>query len=400
MRVLFLTHRLPYAPNRGDRIRAFHIVRTLAAAVDMDVVSLVHDQEEAAQVGTLEALGVRVTACRTAPWRGYLRATLGAAGGRPATHHLLDAPGLKEALESVVRQRPPDLVLAYCSGMARFAVEEPLAKYPFVLDFVDVDSQKWVALAERTAWPKRWIYRREARCLGRFEARAALRAAASLVVNDREREVLRRLSPDARIHVVGNGVSLDDLKPTGPPANAPRVVFCGVMNYEPNVEAVTWFAREAWPDIRKAYPEAVFQIVGSNPTSAVERLRSIDGIEVTGRVADVRPYLWQSAVSVAPLFTARGIQNKVLEALAAGVPTVVTPQVYEGLPDRVRPGCRVAGSRDEFVGEVLAILALSPAERRHLSLQADLGELTWDAQLASLPRILRDAASSPSRMSR
>jgi polysaccharide biosynthesis protein PslH len=392
VRVLFLTHRLPYAPNRGDRIRAYHIIRTLAQRTSLEVVSLAHDERELAEIDSVRRLGARVTAVRTAPARGYLNAGVNLATNRPLTHALLDAPQLHGILEDVVHERPPDVVLAYCSGMARFAFEPPLDRFPTVIDFVDIDSEKWSALAGTSSAPRRWLYAHEARTLGVFEADAAERAAASLVVTDREREALLRIAPGANVHVVYNGVAIGDLQPTSPPVDSPRVVFCGVMNYTPNVDGVLWFAHHVWPLIHAARPDATFTIVGASPTAAITRLATSEsGIEVTGTVPDVREYLWGAAVSVAPLLTARGTQNKVLEALAAGLPTVVTPQVAGGLPIPVRSGCTIAESAADQAKSITLLLALPGEARRAIAARVPLRGLDWDSQLEPIFQLLDDA---------
>jgi sugar transferase (PEP-CTERM/EpsH1 system associated) len=393
VRVLFLTHRLPYPPNKGDRLRAFHIVRTLAAKTDLDVVSLVHADEELANADTLRRLvPARVTPVRTAPARNHLRAAAALAGTRPLTHCLLDAPGFSAVLRDISRNRPPDVVLAYCSSMARFALEPPLNQYPLVLDFIDVDSGKWASLAGTTKGPRGWIYRREAKYLGRFEAHVARHTAANIVVNERERDALVRIAPDAKVHVVGVGVDLEQLRPPVPPVENPRVVFCGVMNYQPNVEGVLWFAREVWPFVLAKRPDARFIVVGANPTEQIRRLATVNsGIEVTGTVPEVCEYLWDAAISVAPLLTAHGLQNKVLEALAAGLPAVVTRQVVEGLPREVHAGCLVAQSPASFAEATLSLLVMPGTERRALAARACLDALTWDTQLAPLTRILESA---------
>jgi polysaccharide biosynthesis protein PslH len=392
MRVLFLTHRLPYAPNRGDRIRAFHIVKSLAARMDVEIVSLVHDSHEEAQAERLRQMGVRVTTIRAPRIQNLANAACRLAGRQPLTHLLLDAAGLKPALARIVRERPPDVVLAYCSGMARFALESPLAAFPLVVDLVDVDSQKWAALAQATSWPRRWIYAREARHLSAFEHRMTKAAAATLVVNDRERDALRTIAPDASVAVVPNGVDLLPLAPREASDARPRIVFCGVMNYAPNVDGALWFCRHVWPAIRRRRPDAELLLVGSDPTAPIRRLHSAaDRVRVTGTVDDVRPFLWHSAVAIAPLRTARGIQNKVLEAVGAGLPAVVTPQVFEGLPGAVRPACRIGASADLFAGETLRLLALTASERRQVVDAADMTELTWESQLRPLHALLATA---------
>lgn len=395
MRVLFLTHRLPYAPNRGDRVRAFHIVRALAPRVELELVSLVHSQHEEAQAESIRALGVRVTACPVSRPSSYVKAIVQLASDRPLTHVLLDAPGLASALTEIVSERPPDVVLAYCSSMARFAVDPPLSTYPLVLDLVDVDSEKWAAMASTAPWHRRWLYRREARYLARFEREAASQAYTTLVVNERENRALQQLAPDATVRVVSSGVDLAHLRPQSAPIEKPHVVFCGVMNYGPNVDGVLWFSREIWPKIRAHLPDAQLFVVGSDPTAAVRQLDSTGtGIHVTGTVPEVRSYLWNAAVSVAPLMIARGVQTKVLEAIAAGLPAVVTSQVLGGLPPSVRTACRMADSSEAFARQTLALLALSGPKRRAVAAQADCRALDWESQLASLHEILAGAANS------
>jgi sugar transferase (PEP-CTERM/EpsH1 system associated) len=396
MRVLFLTHRLPYAPNRGDRIRSFHTVLSLVDKVELTIASLTSDSEESARADDLRRLGAEVLTFEIPRWANYLKAALHLAGTRPLTHVLLDAPGISTALTQYIATRPPDVVLAFCSGMARFAIEPPLEGLPFVVDLVDVDSAKWEALSAVVKWPRRWVYRREARLLSAFEGKAASRASCTYVVNEREAEILRTIAPQAAIRVIPVGVDVNGLTPTQPPTNDASVVFCGVMSYQPNIDAVMWFALDIWPRIRRARPDAIFTIVGSDPNPEIRGLASVEsGIVVTGAVPDVRTYLWEAAVSVAPIRIARGVQTKVLEAVAAGLPAVVTPQVFEGLPSAVRPACRVAGSAETFAAETLALLGVSGDARRGIARCAELDPLTWDAQLAPLVSILTAAAGAP-----
>lgn len=395
MRVLFLTHRVPYAPNRGDRIRAFHILRTLSRSFELEIVSLAHDARELAEAERLRRSGLQITAMQLSRARNHANAVLHLAGRRPLTHVLLDAPGMRPLFEEIVSRRPPDVVLAYCSSMARFALQPPLSSIPLVVDLVDVDSQKWLALSQSAAAPQRWIYAREAEHLAEFERVIARKAVATLVVNERERQAMLGLAPDAQVTVVPVGVDLDELTPPSPPVEAARVVFCGVMGYAPNVEGIEWFCRSVWPAVRARRPDARFFVVGSDPAAAVRRLHSpANGIEVTGTVDDVRPYLWRSAVAVAPLLTARGVQTKVLEAIGAGLPAVVTPQVVEGLPKAVGAACRVGGSPEGFATELLSLLDLRAEDRRRLAMSSALETLTWESQLRSLREILTAAAGS------
>jgi sugar transferase (PEP-CTERM/EpsH1 system associated) len=393
MRVLYLTHRLPYAPNRGDRIRAYHTLRFLHDVATVDLVSLVHDAEEAAQAPALTDLADSVHTAMVPKWRNRVLGAARLGSKVPLTHSLLDAPGLHQTLDNIFRERKPDVVLAYCSGMARFALETPLNLVPVVIDMVDVDSLKWQSLAGASRFGRRWIYQREQTCLSAFESTAARQAFATTVINDRERTALEQIAPGARIEVIPSGIDYAHFQRPDLPTESAEVVFCGVMNYAPNVEAAVWLAERVWPLVRVAVPHARLTLVGSNPTERVTQLASDPTIHVTGHVPDVREYLWRAAVGVAPLQIARGIQNKVLEALAAGLPTVVTPVVADGLPDEALRGCRIAETADLFAGAIVETLALSAAARAAIAESANLRSLSWSARLQPLANLLREAAS-------
>ena len=400
MRILVLTHRLPYAPNRGDRIRAYHLVHQLATRAEVDLVSLTHSAEEETHAADLRHVVARLALAPVPRLRNLTRGLMALPTSRPLTHRLLDAPGMRRAIADMVADRPPDAVLAYCSGVARFALEAPLRRVPAVIDMVDVDSEKWGELADTAAVPRRWIYRRERRCLARFEAAAARHARATLVVNAREQASLARLAPDADIRVLQNGIDLTAFRPDGPPAGDPTVIFCGVMNYAPNEQAARWLAESVWPMVRRQRADARLLLVGSDPTPAVRSLARRDAsIEVTGTVPEVRPFLWRSAVAAAPLQIARGIQNKVLEAIASGLPTVVTPVVFEGLPPEAAVASRVAASPEAFAAAIVDLLNRSPAERRALAARADLTSLGWRERIAPLFEILDRGIGDRARQS-
>jgi sugar transferase (PEP-CTERM/EpsH1 system associated) len=323
-----------------------------------------------------------------------LRGVLALPTTRPLTHVLLDAPGLHDIVEEEVERSPPDLVVSYCSGIARLAFEAPLDRYPLMIDMVDVDSVKWTRMAAKYGPPLRWVYAREARTLRAFEVAAVRRAAATIVVNEREKTELDRIAPGGGVTVVPNGIDLDAFRPSQAPANSSTVVFCGVMNYAPNEAGVQWFAREVWPLVRARRPDARFQIVGLNPSRAVQQLHSPEaGVEVVGGVPAVQPYLWNAALSIAPLHLAQGLQNKVLEALAAGLPVVATTAVAHGLPKEALSGCDVADDPAGFASHVTALLEITPARRRARADSAALSRLSWEASLAGLEPILRTAAA-------
>jgi sugar transferase (PEP-CTERM/EpsH1 system associated) len=395
LQVLFLTQRLPYAPNRGDRLRAYHELRILRESADVHVVALTHSLEEESHAGGMAGLAASVSTARVAPLRNYLRGAARLGTDVPLTFSLLDSPHIRPRIAEAVARHAPDVVLGYCSSMARFAFVPALASLPLVIDMVDADSAKWQSMVETRRGPLSWIYAREARCLRAEERRQMDRAFATVCVNNREAALLREVNPSARVLPVPVGVDLESYQPTAPPALDNQVVFTGTMNYEPNVEGAVWFVGEVWPAVRAKVPGARLKIVGADPVWAVRVLQDeAAGIEVTGRVPDVRPYLWSSALAVAPLLAARGVQTKVFEAVSAGLPVVVTPAVARGLPPEVTPACRVGEDAEAFAAQVVALLLEPPGGRRALAGLASLVSLSWEEQLKDLPVLLREAAAS------
>jgi sugar transferase (PEP-CTERM/EpsH1 system associated) len=389
--LLFLTHRLPYAPNRGDRIRAYHLLKALGRFAEVTLVSLVHDADEASHVADVARVVHEVHAVPVTPWRNKLRALPALTTSRPLTHVLLDGPALAETIDAAAR-KPLSVVFAFCSGMARLATRRSLRQIPLLHDMVDVDSAKWATLAQDARWPLSAIYARESRTLRQFEAEVSMRARQTFVVNERERDLLLRIAPEAPVSVLSQGVDIASYAPPGPPADRPAVVFTGVFDYGPNEKAAHWLMSEIWPRVLASRPDATLTLVGARPSGAVRRQAEASGVMVTGEVADVRPYLWGAAVAVAPIFISHGVQNKVLEAAAALVPAVITSPVLKGLPAEVIPACRVGDTADAFAREVLYLLNRTPAERRALAASADLEAFGWESTLAGLEGIVTAAA--------
>jgi sugar transferase (PEP-CTERM/EpsH1 system associated) len=393
MKVLFLTQRLPFKPNRGDRTRAYFLLRELSRFAEVSLFSLIHDREEQDAVGSVPFV-TRVATAKVTPRRNAIIGATQLLSERPLTHSLLDAPDASAKLRQLFDESKPDVVIALCSSMAKFALEAPLSSRPLVVDFIDADSGKWRQLGEQTNGPLKWIYAREARTLGAFEATVCERAFATFVVNERERDTLKLVAPGADVGVVEVGVEVDDFRPPGPPVESPEVVFCGVMDYGPNDEGVRWFLEAVWPIVRRSRADARFTVVGRSPSRSLRAAADTDpSVTVTGAVPSVQPYLWQSALSVAPLRRARGVQTKVLEAVAAGLPVVVTEAVISGLPEEVRAACISEDDPERFAQAVLAQLALPAAERRARAERAQLSALSWQGRLARVEQIVRAAAA-------
>jgi sugar transferase (PEP-CTERM/EpsH1 system associated) len=382
VKILALTHRLPWAPNRGDRIRAYHVLHVLRARHDLHLLSLVHDEEEESHVGEVRTWLSGVSTIRVHRARNLARAAFALPTSTPLTFALLDAPALRPELHALVTRVRPDAVFAYCSGMARLLTDPVVSSLPSIVDMVDMDSAKWQALGVTTSGPVGWVYAREARVLSRAEAAQMRHARFTTVVNSREAQTAAALAPDADIRIVQNGVDVALFSPPGGPAAARQVVFCGVMSYRPNAETALWLAERVWPRVRTMHPDARLALVGSEPPEPLKRLEGTDpSVVVTGHVADVRSWLWESAVAAAPIRTARGIQNKVLEAIAAGLPCVISSAVAQGLPAEVMPACDIADDAESCADRISALLGRSPEERRARARMAVLDGLGWPARL-------------------
>jgi sugar transferase (PEP-CTERM/EpsH1 system associated) len=253
-------------------------------------------------------------------------------------------------------------VFLFCSSIWPYLSDAP-PDTRVILDMVDIDSEKWGAFAKSAPWPMRGIYKREQRTLFALEKRAARGSGSCLFVSRAEAEAFVRLAPEfaGSADYMENGVDLDMFDCTrgydNPFASgSAAIVFTGMMNYQPNVEAVAWFAREAMPQILQQHQNAQFWIVGAQPTRAVRRLASAAGVQVTGRVNDVRPYLSNATCVVAPLRIARGIQNKVLEAMAMAKPVVLTHAALAGLNAISGRDVLLARSTSDFVGIVSDVI--------------------------------------------
>jgi sugar transferase (PEP-CTERM/EpsH1 system associated) len=273
--------------------------------------------------------------------------------------------------------------------MAQYAEPYPQARR--VVDFCDVDSDKWRQYAEQKSWPMSMLYRHEARQLLAYERKVARDTDAALFVSAPEAELFRGLAPesDAKIGFFNNGVDTDYFSPERPYANPfasneRAIVFTGAMDYWPNIDAVQWFAAEVFPQLRARFADARFYIVGARPSAAVQALAQLPGVTVTGTVPDVRPYLAFAAVSVAPLRIARGIQNKVLEAMAMGCQLVVSPQALEGIEATPGADLLLADGADAFVGQVSALLAPAPAQMGSTARATVQHRYSWSSNLARI----------------
>ena len=280
-------------------------------------------------------------------------------------------------------------IVVFSSAMAQYAEAFPHARR--VVDFCDVDSDKWRQYADQKHWPMSWLYRHEARQLLAYERTVARDCDASLFVSQPEADLFRQLAPEsaAKIGFFNNGVDTDYFSPArsyaSPYAPGERaVVFTGAMDYWPNVDAVQWFAADVMPHLTARFADLRFYIVGARPTAAVQALARLPGVVVTGTVPDVRPYIAHAEVAVAPLRIARGIQNKVLEAMAMATPVVVSPQALEGI--EAMPGTDLVLALDAagFVAAVAALLAVADTTIGQVARATVEKSYSWPNNLARI----------------
>lgn len=397
--LLFLCHRLPYPPNKGDKIRSFHLLRHLAAHYRVHLGTFVDDPADWEHVGEVRKLCDELCVLPLKPMWATARSLTAFAVNEAMTAHYYRSRPLQRWVDRIIERGTVRKAVVFSSAMARYLRGRLGGDLRGILDFVDVDSDKWAQYGGRALWPLSWLYRREARRLLAHDTQAALEYDASLFVSSSEAALFRRLAPEAALRtvVIENGVDVDYFSPAESHASPYRpgimpVVFTGAMDYRANVDAVEWFAREVLPEVVNRIPSARFYIVGSRPVERVRRLERIEGVVVTGGVPDTRPYLAHARVAVAPLRIARGIQNKVLEALAMGVPVVATPAAAEGIDLASDKAFQVA-DEGRFAEQVMQFL--SGTIPRIVGREARdwvMRRYNWEDRLAEMDSLLTGGA--------
>lgn len=390
MNVLYLCHRIPYPPDKGDKIRAFHQVQAIASRHQVDLFTLADDPSDLVHATALQRYCRRVTVVPLNPRWARLRSLPYLLTRQPLTIPYFYSAKLRAEIRQAVALNAYDRIYVYCSAMAQYVEVE--WGIPVVTDFVDVDSDKWRQYSSFTHGPAAVIYRREAWALQQYERQVCDRSACILVTTRREAELVQGMAPRTSVHVVANGVNTDYFRPAEVVANAPTIGFTGDMSYFPNIEAVKFFAGKVLPLIRRAVPEARFLIVGRNPSPAVQALQHIEGVEVTGFVPDIRPYLARMHVAVAPFSIAAGIQNKILEAMASGIPVVCTRRAAQGLSSAAAAAVELADSADEMAGKIAGLLRDPEiAHSRGIEGRTRVAaEYQWDQSLDRFLRLLED----------
>jgi sugar transferase (PEP-CTERM/EpsH1 system associated) len=381
--ILFLSQRVPYPPNRGDKITTWRLIeRMLRRDHRVRIVAFAHDEGDRRAAEELRRKGFEVATFPPTPrWRA-LPLLL---GSRPLTLGVYGSRALAAEVDGCIGGM--DLAYAYSSSMGAFFLHHAL---PRVMHFAELDSDKWRQYADKVRFPLSWVYRREWRTLRAFERELAHAACENVFCTPLEQRVFQEAVPGAPSLVMRNGVDLAHYRPSERPPEPGLLVFVGVMDYFPNVEGIAWFCRAILPEVQRRVPGARLAIVGAHPTAEVRALARLPGVEVTGFVDDPREVLARAAVSVAPLRIARGIQNKVLEAMAMGLPVVGTRSATQGVDGTPGRDYLVAESAGEQVEAVFGLLR-EPERARELGRRARAfveANYDWEVCLRPLDSIL------------
>jgi sugar transferase (PEP-CTERM/EpsH1 system associated) len=386
--LLLLVHRIPYPPNKGDKIRSYNLLKHLATKYKVHLATFVDDADDWQHVPAVEALCASSHFVKLDPRKGKLRGAMGLATVKSLSLEYYRDADMKRWVARTMRERGIARVMTFCSVMAQYAEDFPAARR--VIDFCDVDSDKWRQYAEKKKWPMSWVYAHEARSLLDYERKVAGAFDASLFVSAPEAELFRTLAPEsgAKIGHFSNGVDTEYFSPLRAydnpyAASEQALVFTGAMDYWPNVDAVKWFAEHVLPRVRASVPNARFYIVGSRPAPEVLALAN-EAIVVTGTVPDVRPYLAHCVAAVAPLRIARGIQNKVLEAMAMGRPVVASQQAFEGIEAAPGRELIVADTPEQHADSVISLLRTPDTAMGQAARASVERRYSWAAHLSPI----------------
>ena len=409
MKILYLSHCCPYPPNKGEKIRTFHEIKYLSQNHEIHLACLTQNNSDLQYYHDLLHFCETVKIVSFAPGRAKLKCLPYLITPSPLSVPYFYHQELQRHIDWLLRNFKFDAIVCFSSPMAEY-IFRAVKSSPnwsvkgsrplLIMDFCDLDSDKWHQYAVSSSWPGSWIYSREARELLAYENRINKVFDYSIFTTRVEVALFKQLCPDVKqLSAIANGVDVGYFHPdrVGLQAVAkikkgkvPLLLFTGAMDYQPNIDGVLWFCEQIYPRIRKVVPEVNFYIVGSRPADEIARLNGRDGITVTGFVDDIRPYYAAADLSVIPLRLARGVQNKVLEALAMARPVVSTAKALEGIDARPEQDLLVADTPAAFAGQVLDLLS-QPHKRTQLGLSGQRfvnRHHSWDDNMRKLEELI------------
>ena len=388
MKILVVSHRFPYPPTSGAKIRAFHMIRHLSANHQVTVASLVRTDAEADDAAGIAKHCAAFHMQRVSAPIQALRMVSRVPTSIPSSFGYFYSRSLRRRVQALLERQPFDLIVAHSSSMSAYV--EDVRRIPKIMDFCDMDSQKWLEYARYKHFPSSVVYRVEGSKLEREEKRIARLFDLCTVATRAEADTLDRFGTRALVDWFPNGVDSEYFAPSMAPHDPDALVFVGRMDYFPNVECMQRFCAEVLPRVRSVRPRTTLSIVGADPTRDAIALGRLPGVTVTGTVPDVRPYLHRAALMVAPLNIARGTQNKILEGMATGLPVVTSPVAAGGVDAIDSEHVLVARTPDEQASAILHVLS-DPAERRRLAGSARarmLSHHAWDRAMQRLDGII------------
>ena len=392
--LLLLIHRIPFPPNKGDKLRSFHLLKYLAQHYQIHLGTFVDADEDWQYVDEVKKLCNDSCFVRLNPRFARIKSLRGLMTGQALTLPYYFDHGLLDWVNEKLAFAPLKHAVIFSSVMAQYLPRE--CNMTRVADLVDVDSDKWAQYAKTKSWPLSWIYRREAGRLLTFERQVARDFDTTVFVNEREAALFQSLAPESANSVThaNNGVDTDYFSPSHGFENPYQhgdvvLAFTGAMDYWPNVDAVEWFAHEVFGHVRAKFPHALFYVVGSRPDARVKKLSALPGVVVTGSVPDIRPYLAHAALAVAPLRIARGTQNKVLEAMAMAKTVIASQDAAQGVSAEAGRELVVANNAPEFIAQISVRLSDNNDDLIGARARACVVErYSWQANLSRIGRAL------------
>lgn len=411
MKILYLAHRIPYPPNKGDKIRSFNEVQYLAKKYQLDLICLADNPADLKYQSNLQDICHQVAVFPMSPRLGKVKGGLNLLAGGTISVKYFYQKDVQNCVNRWIEEHNYAAVVCFSSVMAEYlfncpdshiqsklnaSIERPNDQKPkLIMDFCDVDSDKWSQYAADAVFPLNHIYQLENKRLLAYETRINKQFDHSILITNNEADLFRRLYPAAkRISIIRNGVDFEYFSPAAGfekiIKSPPVLVFTGAMDYHANIDGVQWFCREIWPEIRQQFNDCQFFIVGSNPTPAVKDLATLPGVTVTGFVDDIRSYYAMANVCVVPLRLARGVQNKVLEAMSMGKAVVTTTKANAGIQAEDGKQLLIADDVDRFIKNIAYLLENSD-KRVELSQRARefvISHYAWDKNLEIMDEII------------
>lgn len=398
MKILVLAHRVPYPADKGEKIRTYHQIKYLVEqGHQLTVLAPLEDEAEQGFAEALQQkLGLDVITTRLGSGLGRKVSAL--LRGLAVSQSHFFSPELLAEFEQLLATGQPDAVLCTSSAMALYVERSGLTKQAkrqcsLLMDFMDLDSDKWRQYARQASIPMRWVYQREAWLVGRAERTIYQQFDRCFFISNNEVSLFsQQLAEASKVSVLANGLDTAAFYPAATPANPtdPVFLFTGVMNYKPNEDAVLWFVQSMWSQVRQQYPAARFIIAGMSPSAKIQQLATQPGVEVTGYVEDILPYYHQASIFIAPFRLARGVQNKILQAMACGLPVITTPMGAEGIACQPGEHLLTAHTETEFL-QCIELVQQSATLRQ--ALQQNGPELirqqySWEGVLQPLQTLL------------